>query len=235
MNLETTRLRGRPRNRWQDDGWRMEYYLVEKGRRKEYITERNGRSSWERRGIFEFCTCQWNYWILHTMTGIGCNQKANKTCIFQKGTELTSETYLTWPIHQWDQKNRINEDEIRCTFPGKLFSQIMSTNITHKCNVYLCLFFPRVWKISLWLEMSNKMENFLAFKNILLYKLWHKQLDVFMMGYVRCNMEQRDWEEIGTGIESVFRIYVEATEASKSVAFSRLRSQIAFDRQTVCK
>jgi len=25
-----------------------------------YITERNGRSSWERQGIVEFCTCQWN-------------------------------------------------------------------------------------------------------------------------------------------------------------------------------
>ena len=25
-------------------------------------------------------------------------------------------------------------------------------------------FFPRVWKISLWLEMSNKMENFVACK-----------------------------------------------------------------------
>jgi len=42
MNLETTSLRGRPRNRWQDevreDGRRV-------GGRKGYITERNGRSS----------------------------------------------------------------------------------------------------------------------------------------------------------------------------------------------
>ena len=42
MNLGTTRLRGRPRNRWQD---RMEEQLVEKGGRKKYMTERNGRSS----------------------------------------------------------------------------------------------------------------------------------------------------------------------------------------------
>jgi len=41
MNLETTRLRGKPRNRWQDE-------VREDGRLvggKGYITERNGRSS----------------------------------------------------------------------------------------------------------------------------------------------------------------------------------------------
>jgi hypothetical protein len=37
MNLETTGLRGRPRNRWQDE--------VREGGRKWYITESNGRSS----------------------------------------------------------------------------------------------------------------------------------------------------------------------------------------------
>jgi hypothetical protein len=45
MNLGT-RLRGRPRNRWQygvrEDG---RIVLVGKGGRKKYITERNGRSS----------------------------------------------------------------------------------------------------------------------------------------------------------------------------------------------
>ena len=30
----------------------------------KYITERNGRSSGEREGIVEFCTCQWNEWII---------------------------------------------------------------------------------------------------------------------------------------------------------------------------
>jgi len=38
MNLGTTRLRGRPRNRWQD-----EVREVEKGGRKKYVTERYGR------------------------------------------------------------------------------------------------------------------------------------------------------------------------------------------------
>jgi len=42
MNLETTRLRGRPRNRWQDEV-RVDGRLV--GGRKGYIPERNGRSS----------------------------------------------------------------------------------------------------------------------------------------------------------------------------------------------
>jgi hypothetical protein len=44
LNLGTTSLRGRSRNRWLDDVG--EYgRIVEKGGRKEYITERNGRSS----------------------------------------------------------------------------------------------------------------------------------------------------------------------------------------------
>jgi hypothetical protein len=27
------------------------------------MTDRNGRSSWERQGIIAFCTCQWNEWM----------------------------------------------------------------------------------------------------------------------------------------------------------------------------
>ena len=42
--------------RWE----RMEEQLVEKGGRIKYIIERKGRSSWERQGIVEFCTCQRN-------------------------------------------------------------------------------------------------------------------------------------------------------------------------------
>jgi hypothetical protein len=45
MNLETARLRGRPRNRWQDEVREDGKLLVEKGGRKAYIIERNGRSS----------------------------------------------------------------------------------------------------------------------------------------------------------------------------------------------
>jgi hypothetical protein len=45
MNLGIARLRGRPRNRWQDE------------------VREDGRSSWERQGIVAFCTCQWNEWI----------------------------------------------------------------------------------------------------------------------------------------------------------------------------
>jgi len=64
MNLETVRLRGRPRNSWQDE-MREDGRLVggEKGGRKKYIIERNGRSYWERHGIDAFCTCQWNEWM----------------------------------------------------------------------------------------------------------------------------------------------------------------------------
>jgi hypothetical protein len=45
MNLEITRLRGRPRNRWQDEEMEDGRVVGEKGGRKGYITERNGRSS----------------------------------------------------------------------------------------------------------------------------------------------------------------------------------------------
>jgi len=45
----------------------MEEQLVEKGSRKMYVTERNGRSSWERQGIAAFCTCQWNEWMYSYM------------------------------------------------------------------------------------------------------------------------------------------------------------------------
>jgi len=57
MSLETKRLRVRTRNKWQD-GVREDGRLV--CGRKEYITERNGRSSSERQGIIVFCTCQWS-------------------------------------------------------------------------------------------------------------------------------------------------------------------------------
>jgi hypothetical protein len=56
MNLET-RLRGRPRNRWQDEV-REDGRLVGGKGWKGYITDRNGRSSEERQGNVAFCTCQ---------------------------------------------------------------------------------------------------------------------------------------------------------------------------------
>jgi len=45
MNLETTRLRCTPRKRWQDEVREDGRLVGEKGGRKGYITERNGRSS----------------------------------------------------------------------------------------------------------------------------------------------------------------------------------------------
>jgi hypothetical protein len=64
-NLET-RLRGRPRNRWQNEvredgrivggeGWQEKVYTVQ---------ESNGRTCCERQGIFAFCTFQWNEWMV---------------------------------------------------------------------------------------------------------------------------------------------------------------------------
>jgi hypothetical protein len=57
MNLETTRLRGRPRNRWQDEV-REDGRLVGVKGWKGYMTDRNGRSSEEQQGNVAFCTYQ---------------------------------------------------------------------------------------------------------------------------------------------------------------------------------
>ena len=45
MNLETTKLRGRPRNRWQDEVREDGRMVGGEGWQEKYITERNGRSS----------------------------------------------------------------------------------------------------------------------------------------------------------------------------------------------
>jgi len=44
MNLGTTRLRGRPTNRWQDEVREDGRIVGGEGWRETYITERNGRS-----------------------------------------------------------------------------------------------------------------------------------------------------------------------------------------------
>jgi len=45
MNLETKRLRGRPRNIWQDEVREDRRIVGGEGWQEKYITERNGRSS----------------------------------------------------------------------------------------------------------------------------------------------------------------------------------------------
>jgi hypothetical protein len=59
MNLETTRPRCRPRNRWHDE-------VREDGRRvggeewQEKVFNREERKKLRRTAIVAFCTCQWN-------------------------------------------------------------------------------------------------------------------------------------------------------------------------------
>jgi hypothetical protein len=59
MNLGTTILRGRPRNRWQDEV-REDGRIVGGEGWQEKVHDRNGGSSWERQGIVLFSPRQWN-------------------------------------------------------------------------------------------------------------------------------------------------------------------------------
>ena len=65
-NLETMRLRGRTRNRWQDEV-REDGRLVGGKGWKETVCNRNGRSSGEWQGIVTFSTSQWNEWINYNL------------------------------------------------------------------------------------------------------------------------------------------------------------------------
>jgi len=63
MNLETTRFRGRPRNRWQDE-LREDGRIVDGEVWQEKVCNREEwktlLSSLEQQGIVAFCTCRWN-------------------------------------------------------------------------------------------------------------------------------------------------------------------------------
>jgi hypothetical protein len=75
MNFGTKRLRGRRRNRWQDEVREDGRIVVGEGWQKMYITERHEISSREWQGIVAFCTCQWNEWIVRsTETETKCNR-----------------------------------------------------------------------------------------------------------------------------------------------------------------
>jgi hypothetical protein len=76
MNLETTRLRGRPKNRWQDE-------VRELGRivgGEEWQEKVYNRGEWKKllrwQGIVTFCTCQWNENTLKVNTS-GNNKLGN--------------------------------------------------------------------------------------------------------------------------------------------------------------
>jgi len=60
MNLETTWLRGRPRNRWKDE-LREDGRVVDgKGWKGRVYNREEWKKMSERQGIVAFCTWQWN-------------------------------------------------------------------------------------------------------------------------------------------------------------------------------
>jgi len=60
MNLGTKRLKGRPRNRWQDEVREGGRIVVGEGWQEKL----HNRTEWKKllrtEGIIAFCTCQWN-------------------------------------------------------------------------------------------------------------------------------------------------------------------------------
>jgi hypothetical protein len=57
-NFETTRLRCRPRNRWQDEVREGGRVVGGEEWQENYRTERKGRSSCEQQGTIALCTWQ---------------------------------------------------------------------------------------------------------------------------------------------------------------------------------
>jgi hypothetical protein len=56
MNLGTTRLRGRSRNRWQDEVWEDGRIIGGEGWQEKV----HNREEWKKQVIVAFCTYQWN-------------------------------------------------------------------------------------------------------------------------------------------------------------------------------
>jgi len=59
-NLEATRLRGRPRNRWQDEVMEDERLVSGKGWKERVYSREVWKKLVKMQGIVTFCTCQWN-------------------------------------------------------------------------------------------------------------------------------------------------------------------------------
>ena len=139
---------------WEQQGWevdqeidgkmkwgRMADQLVEKGGREEYITVRNGRSSWERQGIVAFSTFQRNEWMYTSphllVRNHGPNDANNKypfklqntrcccfyhhpkarqlhrtETLYESGHTITSA--MLWTIKETMYKLCINTSEIIC-------------------------------------------------------------------------------------------------------------------------
>jgi hypothetical protein len=62
-----------------------------KGWKEVYITERNGRSSWERQGIVAFCTCLWNEWMNEWMWN-----KCSLIRVCMNAVIWIDDTYKIW-------------------------------------------------------------------------------------------------------------------------------------------
>ena len=88
--------------RWE----RIDEQLVEKGGRKRYITQRNGRSSWEQQGIVTFYTCQWNEWM---------NEWTNEQC------HVSTKSVFTLYLWHWYKDNMVNSTETAVAHNSQIY------------------------------------------------------------------------------------------------------------------
>ena len=135
MNLETTRLRGRPRNRWQDEVREDERAGGGKGRVTGNITERNGKSSWEQQGILAFCTCQWNEWT-------NCKEKRT-ACLYiypvigVKCVIVINSYFQLWVIlqsHAWSVVYFSSRIYLHCICAFSLYLFTQSCHFLVRCS-----------------------------------------------------------------------------------------------------
>ena len=84
---------------------------MERGGRKGYITERNGRSFWERQGIVAFCACQWNEWF--TITHSELTWVSSYSSLIEQITQLTDSSLklsIFWFLAHPCQDTRCSSD-----------------------------------------------------------------------------------------------------------------------------
>jgi hypothetical protein len=93
-----------------------------------YMTGRNGRSPWERQGIFAFCTCQWNrieyYWLTFKVRNVS-------------SLVSSSWSFLPFRMFHW-VVSRCREWKPQPHWHKSLKTRITSIYFHFLCSSYVC-------------------------------------------------------------------------------------------------